>query len=310
MKHRTDFPDIEYKTKKQWIKLGFFPKETAKGTELWCNPHHNNHAIYYVKDEVRPITEKELEAVRAERRERDKKYREPRKRKEASNYFRDMDKAREDGIRACREEVSESNARSRKAVKTLLQYMAGTITPPAFENPSKTVVFDVETTGLNDAYDEVLQLAIIDGDENVLYNTYVKPYFMTSWEDAERVHGITPEMVENAPYPHEILADAKAIFTSAELIIGYNMLFDIGFLRDWGLDFNIPSFDVSENFAPIYGEWDEYHQDYRFKNLSTCAAFFGYEFQAHDALEDVKATLHCYKKMIEREKKNKIEESN
>lgn len=35
-----------------------------------------------------------------------------------------------------------------------------------------------------------------------------------------------------------------------------------------------------------------------------CAEYYGYEFKAHDSLEDAKATLYCYKKMEEgRERK-------
>lgn len=59
-------------------------------------------------------------------------------------------------------------------------------------------------------------------------------------------------------------------------------------------------FDVMKEFAPIYGEWSEYHGDYKYKSLSVCAGYYGYEWEgkAHDSLEDCKATLYCYKKMI------------
>ena len=30
-----------------------------------------------------------------------------------------------------------------------------------------------------------------------------------------------------------------------------------------------------------------------------CAEYYGYEFKAHDSIEDVKATLHCYRKLTE-----------
>lgn len=50
-------------------------------------------------------------------------------------------------------------------------------------------------------------------------------------------------------------------------------------------------------FAKIYGQWDDYHGNYKWQNLSKCARYYGYEFKAHDSLEDVKATLFCYKRM-------------
>lgn len=52
-------------------------------------------------------------------------------------------------------------------------------------------------------------------------------------------------------------------------------------------------------FAEIYGEWNECRGSYKWQSLTKCATYYGYEFKAHDSLEDVKATLYCYKKMEE-----------
>lgn len=49
-------------------------------------------------------------------------------------------------------------------------------------------------------------------------------------------------------------------------------------------------------FAEIYGEWNERRGSYKWQSLTKCATYYGYEFKAHDSLEDVKATLYCYKK--------------
>lgn len=51
------------------------------------------------------------------------------------------------------------------------------------------------------------------------------------------------------------------------------------------------------DFPEIYGEYNDYYESYVWKDLSTCADYYGYKFQAHDSLEDAKATLYCYKKM-------------
>jgi DNA polymerase-3 subunit epsilon len=53
------------------------------------------------------------------------------------------------------------------------------------------------------------------------------------------------------------------------------------------------------DFAEYYGEWNDYFQSFKWQKLSMCAYYFGYEFNAHDSLEDVKATLHCYNKINE-----------
>jgi DNA polymerase-3 subunit epsilon len=57
-----------------------------------------------------------------------------------------------------------------------------------------------------------------------------------------------------------------------------------------------------ELFAPVYGEWDEYHGNWKWQKLSTAAAYYGYEWGdecAHDALADCRATLYVWKKLKE-----------
>lgn len=165
--------------------------------------------------------------------------------------------------------------------------------------PHKTIVLDLETTGLSSAFDEVLQVSIINEEGTVLLNSYVKPYYTEVWPDAERVNNISPEMVADAPYPHEILPIIKGIIEDTETIITYNGEFDMGFLRKWGITSHAMMVDVMEAFAPYYGEWSSRYQGFKWQSLSFCSTFFGYEFSAHDSLEDVKATLFCYNKLAE-----------
>lgn len=166
----------------------------------------------------------------------------------------------------------------------------------------KTIVFDVETTGLQPTTDEVIQLSIIDEDENVLFSSYIKPYFHKSWEEAQEIHGILPEDVKDAPYPHEVAEQVREIFDSAEVLITYNGQFDMRMLERWNIVIDLEKkdhIDVMQYFANIYRDWNEQYKNYKWQKLSVCAEYYGYEFKAHDALEDVKATLYCWKKMKE-----------
>lgn len=176
------------------------------------------------------------------------------------------------------------------------------------ENPSGIVVFDLETTGLDPERDEILQIAALDGDGNILINTYVKPTYTQAWPDAENINGISPQIVADKPQIKELLPSLLGIFQSARELVSYNgWSFDMWFLEAVGISVqNIPHFDVMHEFAPIYGEWSDYHQSYRWQSLSICAHYYNYQFQAHDALEDCKATLYCCKQIRKAEKEKEV----
>ena len=95
----------------------------------------------------------------------------------------------------------------------------------------KVVVFDTETTGTS-AYsgDEILSIGICDGMGNPLFSSLVKPSRHTRWPDAERVNGISPDMVKDAPTLKEIAPQIREHLLGNKLVVGYNVVFDISFL--------------------------------------------------------------------------------
>lgn len=161
------------------------------------------------------------------------------------------------------------------------------------------VVFDIETTGLNPKINEILQFSAINEKGEVLLNTYVQPVKAKEWKEAEKINGITYEMVKDAPGFDEIRKEVQTIFDSADELIAYNGSFDMEFLEKNGVNINqkIPYYDVMKAFAHYYGEWSDSWGEYKWQKLSTCAAFWGFKFEAHDSLEDVKATLHAYNRL-------------
>lgn len=79
---------------------------------------------------------------------------------------------------------------------------------------NKILCFDLETTGLSFVKDEILQISIIDGLENVLLNTYIKPLHRKTWKQAEAINHISPDMVKNAPHFIDIEKDVYNIFSN------------------------------------------------------------------------------------------------
>lgn len=182
-----------------------------------------------------------------------------------------------------------------------LWYKTGDVTALRELSPSAVVCLDVETTGLNPRVDEVLQIALVRGDGEVLTSRYVRPEHHLAWPSAQRLHGITPSMVEEcSPLASSKLKIGEA-FEAADLIVGYNVTFDLSFLRMAGISVGTaPIFDVMREFAPVAGHWSANRQRFAWVPLTCCAQFYGIPLRAHDALEDARATLGCFWAMLER----------
>ena len=171
----------------------------------------------------------------------------------------------------------------------------------------KFLCLDCETTGLDYNDDEILSLSIVNQDGEVLFDELFRPEHHTSWDNAQLIHGITPADVENKPFLKDRLNHIKMILDQYQLIIGYNIDFDLGFIaQGFGVLFikdvignDCVIKDVMKMFAPIYGESNKY--GYKWQTLETCANYYNYKYKTHNSLEDVKATIYCYKKIMEQE---------
>lgn len=92
------------------------------------------------------------------------------------------------------------------------------------------IYLDLETTGLDPIWDDVLEIAIIDHEEKVLLDTLVKPCFTTEWPDAQAINHISPAMVQNAPMLKDISVQIKEIVQGRDVHI-WNANFDTEFLE-------------------------------------------------------------------------------
>lgn len=175
------------------------------------------------------------------------------------------------------------------------------------EPKERFVVIDFETTGLNynlnrPGHDEVISVAIIDQDENVLLNTYCDTIQKHSWEEAQKINGISPDDVKGYPTFVDILPKVIEIISSYDYVVAYNMSFEIHFLFNYVWHYtDIPQKEVILSWGddPMETFMKYMNADKYFK-LEDAAAHFGYKYKAHDALEDVKATLFVYKALREK----------
>lgn len=166
----------------------------------------------------------------------------------------------------------------------------------------KKIVLDLETTGLDPEYDEILQLSIISAaDGSTIINTLIEPEYCVSWPEAENVHGISRDDVKGKPKLVDLRDQLIELLDNTKTVIGYNTYFDLGFLEEGlGYHFSGKVVDVMREFALIYGEWSDYYGSYKWQKLSTAAAYYDYNWEqnhAHDSLADCKATLFVYNKI-------------
>lgn len=277
-------PYKDGKTKVQWAAEGRMVNRNALGEKLWHNRFCQSSGIYYRKEDTHPANAEEIREWKEEKcRAARERYA---KRKAKKEHLK-----REEAERA----TSLEKARIKEAERKKRFLGIGR---------DKILCLDIETTGLCKGEDEILQLSIIDGNGEVLFNEYVRPKVVEEWPETQYIHGISPQTVADKKYMDAYIPFINKLLDEAELLIGYNVLqFDLEFLRYAGIAVPeyIEVYDVMLEFAPIYGEWSERDRKYKWQKLSTCASFYGFEGKGgyHNSLEDVKATLHCFWKMIE-----------
>lgn len=84
------------------------------------------------------------------------------------------------------------------------------------------------------------------------------------------------------------------------LVVGYNIGFDMAFLRQAGLDCAAlpPTFDVLREFGRTHGRTSRRTGGLRRIKLVDCARWYGISFEPHSSLADARATLGCYRGLI------------
>ncbi len=208
-------------------------------------------------------------------------------------------------------EERELQSLKRRAKKLKVQLERHEIFMELFEYIRKNIlilnpiILDVETTGIR-KNDEILQLSIIDLRSNIVFDKYMKPKHVNDWEEAFKIHNISHEMVKNKKHISYYKRDIEKILKKHKLIIGYEVNSDIAFLKRAGIELksNIV-LDIAYIFSLLFENENIIDRKIR-PSLLEASKFYNFDFNAHDALSDCIATLHCFKSILV-EKKEKFE---
>ena len=98
------------------------------------------------------------------------------------------------------------------------------------KNPKEILFFDLELTGVYD-HDAVLSITVITGLGETVIDTLVRPVKKRRWPRTEKIHGITPEMVQDAPTMAELTPRLVTIFAGAKQLIAFGTSTDYSHLR-------------------------------------------------------------------------------
>ena len=163
------------------------------------------------------------------------------------------------------------------------------------------VWFDLETTGVDKQKDRIVQIAIIRIQEDgkpFEFESLVNPGVPIP-KEATEVHGITDEMVKDSPKLAQIMPKIGRFFAGDIAIGGYNSnAFDIPFLA---AECERIGFTINFDNVPFIDPFNIFKRKEE-RNLEAALRFYcGKQLEgAHDALNDVRATIEVFMAQHER----------
>ena len=170
------------------------------------------------------------------------------------------------------------------------------------------LVLDTETTGLKD-WDEICQIGIIDCAGTVRLDQLVQPQRKIA-KEATKIHGISDEMVAEAPSWKQVRERVINIISGQHIIV-YNAIYDRRMMHQSDRAQSLSEIEYKHlakfscamiPFAEIYGEWNDYRGNYRWQTLTTALGYYGLTkpLDAHTALTDCRSTLAVLGEMRKR----------
>lgn len=163
--------------------------------------------------------------------------------------------------------------------------------------PADYCVIDIETTGLDPSFNEIIELAAIRVSNNQIVNTFqslVKPSDDVD-EFIEQLTGITNSMLSTAPRIENILPKFLD-FIGDSTIVGHNVNFDLNFIYD--NVFDLFGTEFKNNFVDTMRLSKRLYPDLKHHRLKDMVAFFQISNkQMHRALADCEQTYEILEKI-------------
>lgn len=160
------------------------------------------------------------------------------------------------------------------------------------------VVFDLETTGINQEYDAIIEISAVKVKNHEIaeeFSTLVNPGRRIP-KAATAVNGITDDMVADAP---DITAAMEAFldFIGDSVLVGHNIhTFDTNFVYDAAV-YNLGK-ELSNDYIDTLYMARQYLPQLSHHKLTDVSTYFGIETEgAHRALYDCRMNQRCYEEM-------------
>ena len=173
---------------------------------------------------------------------------------------------------------------------------------------SKYIFLDIETTGFSRQWNDIIEIAAIvidttNGLDIDSFHEYIKPRSKINSQITE-LTGITNKMVENCRSECSVLMDFSewVYFVKPTAIIGHNCKsFDLNFIKakcdHYGIAWDTNKINIIDTLALARDMNKQGQISTSDCKQPTLAKYFGIDYVAHSALEDVKALIKIYDKM-------------
>ena len=163
----------------------------------------------------------------------------------------------------------------------------------------KPYYLDTETTGL-DKQSEIVEIAIVDDDGSIIFNSMVKPSLPIP-PVTTKIHKITDKMVEQSPTFPIIWQQLRPLLAN-RLLAAYNSDFDMQMIKQSYTRYRLPwkenllSFDIMKLYAQFIDNWNPARHSYKYYSLNDAGKASKIKLaNSHRALGDTllaRALLH------------------